>query len=108
MNNERVTPKNAAKELQMDVITLRELMKREKLPIGYAIKREGKSKWGFYIYGEVAERYTRQLCTIRHVRGVDGNILQLGACFIDGSNPSLSIQGDGANVLTNQEDAPIT
>lgn len=32
----------------------------------------------------------------------------LGACFIDGSNPSLSIQGDGANVLTNQEDAPIT
>ena len=35
MNNERVTPKNAAKELQMDVITLRELMKREKLPIGY-------------------------------------------------------------------------
>ena len=27
MNNERVTPKNAAKELQMDVITLRELMK---------------------------------------------------------------------------------
>lgn len=34
MNNERVTPKNAAKELQMDVITLRELMKREKLPIG--------------------------------------------------------------------------
>ena len=42
MNNERVTPKNAAKELQMDVITLRELMKREKLPIGYAIKREGK------------------------------------------------------------------
>ena len=41
MNNERVTPKNAAKELQMDVITLRELMKREKLPIGYAIKREG-------------------------------------------------------------------
>ena len=50
MNSERVTPKNAAKELQMDVITLRELMKREKLPIGYAIKREGKSKWGFYIY----------------------------------------------------------
>ena len=38
MNSERVTPKNAAKELQMDVITLRELMKREKLPIGYVSK----------------------------------------------------------------------
>lgn len=47
MNSERVTPKNAAKELQMDVITLRELMKREKLPIGYAIKREGKSSGDF-------------------------------------------------------------
>lgn len=28
MNNERVKPKIAAKELQMDVITLRELMKK--------------------------------------------------------------------------------
>lgn len=37
MNNERVTPKNAAKELQMDVITLRELMKREKLPMMRAV-----------------------------------------------------------------------
>lgn len=37
MNSARVTPKNAAKELQMDVITLRELMKREKLPIGYTL-----------------------------------------------------------------------
>ena len=47
MNSERVTPKNAAKELQMDVITLRELMKREKLPIGYAITLEVKSMWVF-------------------------------------------------------------
>lgn len=66
MNSERVTPKNAAKELQMDVITLRELMKREKLPIGYAIKREGKSKWGFYIYRHLLdqekERLPKQIC----------------------------------------------
>ena len=56
MNNERVTPKNAAKELQMDVITLRELMKREKLPSGYAIKREGKSKGGVYVYRRRGEQ----------------------------------------------------
>ena len=56
MNNERVKPKIAAKELQMDVITLRELMKREKLPIGYAVKREGKSKWGFYIYRHLLDQ----------------------------------------------------
>lgn len=61
MNSERVTPKNAAKELQMDVITLRELMKREKLPIGYAIKREGKSKWGFYIYRHLLDQEKERL-----------------------------------------------
>ena len=61
MNNERVTPKNAAKELQMDVITLRELMKREKLPIGYAITREGKSKWGFYIYPHLLDQEKERL-----------------------------------------------
>lgn len=61
MNNERVTPKNAAKELQMDVLTLRELMKREKLPIGYAVKREGKSKWGFYIYRHLLDQEKERL-----------------------------------------------
>lgn len=61
MNNERVKPKIAAKELQMDVITLRELMKREKLPIGYAVKREGKSKWGFYIYRHLLDQERERL-----------------------------------------------
>ena len=50
MNEIRVTSKVAAKELHMDVITLRELMKRNELPIGYALKREGKGKYHFYIY----------------------------------------------------------
>lgn len=44
MNSERVTPKNAAKELQMDVITLRELMKREKLPMKCGIIVDAKVK----------------------------------------------------------------
>lgn len=48
MNNERVTPKNAAKELQMDVITLRELMKREKLPIGYTEKLSEENRTRLY------------------------------------------------------------
>ena len=61
MNSERVKPKIAAKELQMDVITLRELMKREKLPIGYAVKREGKSKWGFYIYRHLLDQEKERL-----------------------------------------------
>lgn len=61
MSNERVTTTIAAKELQMDVFTLRELMKLEKLPIGYAVKREGKSKWGFYIYRHLLDKEKERL-----------------------------------------------
>ena len=37
---ERVTTKEAAKLLNMDVVTLQFLMRQERLPIGYAIKKE--------------------------------------------------------------------
>ena len=46
----RVTTKQAAKELQMDVLTLQLLMQRKELPIGQAIKKDGKSRYGYYIY----------------------------------------------------------
>ena len=36
---ERVTTKEAAKLLNMDVVTLQFLMRQERLPIGYAIKK---------------------------------------------------------------------
>lgn len=61
MEGIRVTTKIAANELHMDVLTLRELMKRDKLPIGYAIKREGKSKWGFYIYRHLLDEHKKYL-----------------------------------------------
>ncbi len=61
MEEVRVSTKKAAKELHMDVLTLRELMKNEKLPIGYAIKREGKTKWGFYIYRHLLDEHKRTL-----------------------------------------------
>lgn len=48
--HDRVSTKQAAKELQMDVLTLQHLMQRDRLPIGYAIKKEGKSRHGYYIY----------------------------------------------------------
>lgn len=41
---ERVTTKQAAEELNMDLETLQYLMRKERLPIGYAIKREGKKR----------------------------------------------------------------
>lgn len=45
----------------MDVLTLRELMKKEKLPIGYAIKKDGKTKWGFYIYRHLLDEHKKYL-----------------------------------------------
>lgn len=50
MNNERVTPEQAAKELNIGVLTLRGLMQEGKLDIGYALKKPGKTKWGYYIF----------------------------------------------------------
>lgn len=61
MDDVRVTSKEAASELHMDVITLRELMKKNELPIGYAIKKEGKSKWGFYIYRKLLDEEKKKL-----------------------------------------------
>ena len=39
---ERVTTKQAASELEMDLDTLQFLMRENRLPIGHAIKKEGK------------------------------------------------------------------
>lgn len=61
MDEIRVTSKVAAKELHMDVITLRELMKRNELPIGYALKREGKEKYHFYIYRGLLDKHKEHL-----------------------------------------------
>lgn len=57
----RVTTKDAARELHMDVLTLREFMKMGKLPIGYALKKEGKSRWGFYIYRHLLDEHKKRL-----------------------------------------------
>ena len=59
--NERVTSETAAKELGMDVLTLRGLMQQGKLNIGYALKKEGKSKWGYYIYRNLLDLERKRL-----------------------------------------------
>lgn len=41
---ERVTTKQAAKELNMDVEALQYLMRNDRLPIGYALKKDGKTR----------------------------------------------------------------
>lgn len=41
---ERVTTKQAASELEMDLDTLQFLMRENRLPIGHANKKKGKKK----------------------------------------------------------------
>lgn len=61
MYETRVTTKQAAKELQMSVLTLQCLMKEGRLPIGYAQKKEGCSRYSFYIYRHLLDEHKKRL-----------------------------------------------
>lgn len=58
---ERVTTRQAAKELNMDLETLQYLMRNDRLPIGYAVKKDGKKRTSYYIYRGLLDTYKRQL-----------------------------------------------
>ena len=51
----------AARELHMTTITLVELLKREKLPIGYAVKLPGKSRHQYVIYRQLLDEYRKKV-----------------------------------------------
>ena len=61
MSNPHMTVSEAAKELNMSPMLIRELMKRERLPIGYALKREGKGRWYFVIYRKLVEEHRKEI-----------------------------------------------
>lgn len=61
MYDTRVKPKDAAKELQMDLVTLYQLMQNDRLPIGYAYKKAGNSKYGYYIYRGLLDKEKERL-----------------------------------------------
>lgn len=54
---ERVTTKQAAAELNMDLDTLQFLMRENRLPIGHAVKKEGKKRFSYYIYRGLLDKY---------------------------------------------------
>ena len=58
---ERVTTKQAAKELNIGVDTLQYLMIHEQLPIGYAIKKPNKMRYNYVIYREMLNSYKDSL-----------------------------------------------
>ncbi len=47
---QRVTPKQAAIELNMDVESVRYLMRENRLPIGSVMKKKGARRCTYYIY----------------------------------------------------------
>lgn len=57
----RVTTKQAAAELNMDIEALQYLMRNERLPIGYALKKEGKTRYAYYIYRGLLDAHKRQI-----------------------------------------------
>jgi len=58
---ERVTTKQAALELNMGIDTLQFMMQQKRLPIGYAIKREGKKRWAYFIYRGLLDSFKLEL-----------------------------------------------
>lgn len=57
----RVSCKQAARELQVDLITLYQLMQRGMIDIGYVIKKEGKTKYSYYIYRALLDKEKERL-----------------------------------------------
>lgn len=58
---ERMTTAEAARELNINIPGLQLLMQQEKLPIGYAIKKEGSSKYTYIIFKELVEGYKKRV-----------------------------------------------
>lgn len=47
---QRVTAKQAAKELNMDIESVHYLMRQGRLPLGYTVKKDGAKKHTYYIF----------------------------------------------------------
>lgn len=50
MEAERVTTKQAAKELNMGIESVQYLMRQNRLPIGYAMRKEKATRYTYYIF----------------------------------------------------------
>lgn len=53
----RITTKEAAEKLNLTLLTVQVLLQQEKLPIGYAVKNPGSSKYHYIIYEELLNGY---------------------------------------------------
>ena len=58
---QRVTTRQAAKELHMDIESVYYLMRQGRLQIGYALKKDGAQKYTYYIYRGLLEAEKREI-----------------------------------------------
>jgi len=55
----RITTKQAADRLNMTQLTVQVLLQQQRLPIGYAIKNPGSTKYHYIIYSELLDGYIK-------------------------------------------------
>lgn len=58
---DRVSTSQAAKELNTTILNIQESLIQNQLPIGYAQKRRGKSRYNYVIYRGLLDSYKRQI-----------------------------------------------
>lgn len=58
---QKMTVAEAAKELSMTVLTVQVLMKEDRLPIGYAVKNPGSTRYHFIIFRELVDGYKKRI-----------------------------------------------
>lgn len=58
---ERVTTKQAAIELNMDIETLHWQMQKGRLPIGFVKKKDKATRYSYYIYRGALDAYKQKL-----------------------------------------------
>ena len=57
----RITTKQAAEKLNITQLTVQVLMQQDRLPIGYAVKNPGSSKFHYVIYQELLDGYVNRV-----------------------------------------------
>ena len=67
MKMERVSVAQAAKELSIDRVNVQYLLQKERLPIGFAMKKEGKRRWTYVIYRGLLDNFKKSISEGKNV-----------------------------------------
>ena len=57
----RITVKEAAKELNMSILTLQMLLREGRIPIGYSMLNPGRQRHYYIIYKELVDKFKQSV-----------------------------------------------